>query len=74
MGHVIHIQIQEGQLMPRGAINESTIEWQSIDDFSVRDSNIKSGIDYHKLVWERRALDLDDLASPQDHLLTGNQI
>ncbi|XP_012216022.2 uncharacterized protein orion isoform X2 [Linepithema humile] len=68
---VIHIQIQEGQLLPRGAINTSTIEWQPIDDFSVMDSNVKSGIDYHKLVWERRALDLDDLTSPQDHLLTG---
>lgn len=72
MDQIIHIQIQEGQLLPRGAINASTIEWQSIDDFSVMDSNIKSGVDYHKLVWEKRALDLDDLVSPQDHLLTGN--
>ncbi|KAL6258400.1 hypothetical protein P5V15_010358 [Pogonomyrmex californicus] len=68
---VIYIQIQEGELLPRGAINTSTIEWQSIDAFSVSDTHVKDGIDYHKIVWEKRALDLDDLLSPQDHLLTG---
>ncbi|XP_029173505.1 uncharacterized protein LOC114942330 isoform X2 [Nylanderia fulva] len=71
INQIIHIQIQEGQLLPRGAINSSTTEWQQIDAFSIMDSNVKSGIDYHKLVWEKRALDLDDLQSAQDHLLTG---
>lgn len=70
---VIHIQIQEGELLPRGAINTSTIEWQPVDAFSIMDSRVKNGIDYHTMVWEKRALDLDDLLSSlQDHLLTGN--
>ncbi|EFN73534.1 hypothetical protein EAG_09552 [Camponotus floridanus] len=68
---IIHIQIQEGQLLPRGAINTSTTEWQPVDAFSISDFNVKSDIDYHRLVWEKRALDLDDLQSSQDHLLTG---
>lgn len=59
-------------MLPRGAINTSTTEWQPVDAFSIMDVNVKSGIDYHKLVWEKRALDLDDLQSSQDHLLTGN--
>lgn len=59
-------------MLPRGAINVSIVEWQPVDAFSVMDSNAKSGVDYHKLVWEKRALDLDDLLPPQDHLLTGN--
>ncbi|XP_072747595.1 uncharacterized protein Orion isoform X2 [Anoplolepis gracilipes] len=71
INQIIHIQIQEGQLLSRGAINTSTTEWQPVDAFSIMDVNVKSGIDYHKLVWEKRALDLDDLQSPQDHLLTG---
>lgn len=71
INQIIHIQIQEGQLLPRGAINVSIVEWQPVDAFSVMDSNAKSGVDYHKLVWEKRALDLDDLLPPQDHLLTG---
>lgn len=74
MNQVIHIQIQEGQLLPRGLINASTIEWQPTDGFSVMDSNVRSGVDYHKIVWEKRALDLDDLVSAQDHLLTGIEI
>lgn len=69
---IIHIQIQEGQLLPRGAINTSTVEWQSVDAFSIMDSRIKNGVDYHNMVWEKRALDLDNLLSLQDHLLTGN--
>lgn len=72
INQIIHMQIQEGQLLPRGAINTSTTEWQPVDAFSIMDANIRSGIDYHKLVWEKRALDLDDLQSSQDHLLTGN--
>lgn len=71
INQIIHMQIQEGQLLPRGAINTSTTEWQPVDAFSIMDANIRSGIDYHKLVWEKRALDLDDLQSSQDHLLTG---
>ncbi|KAM0726302.1 hypothetical protein ACS0PU_007486 [Formica fusca] len=71
INQIIHMQIQEGQLLPRGAINTSTTEWQPVDAFSIMDTNIRSGIDYHKLVWEKRALDLDDLQSSQDHLLTG---
>lgn len=72
VNRVIHIQIQEGQLLPRGAINTSTIEWQPINAFSIMDPNVKSGVDYHTIVWEKRALDLDNLLSLQDHLLTGN--
>ncbi|KMQ97671.1 hypothetical protein RF55_1994 [Lasius niger] len=71
INQIIHIQIQEGQLLPHGAINTSTTEWQQVDAFSIMDANVKSGVDYHKLEWEKRALDLDDLHSSQDHLLTG---
>ncbi|XP_011883381.1 PREDICTED: uncharacterized protein LOC105570638 isoform X2 [Vollenhovia emeryi] len=71
INRVIHIQIQEGQLLSRGAINPSTVEWQPVDAFSIMDPHIKSGIDYHTMVWEKRALDLDNLLSLQDHVVTG---
>ncbi|XP_076627386.1 chemokine-like protein orion isoform X2 [Colletes latitarsis] len=71
VNQIIHIQIQEGELMPRGYINETTIAWKPIDAFHILDKNVKSNIDYHTLAWERRALDLDDLVPAQDHLLTG---
>ncbi|KAK2580573.1 hypothetical protein KPH14_007697 [Odynerus spinipes] len=68
---IIHIQIQEGELLPRGSINSTTVTWKPIDTYSVYDHNVKNGIDYHTIVWEKRAIDLDDLIPPQDHLLTG---
>ncbi|XP_018339502.1 PREDICTED: uncharacterized protein LOC108746909 isoform X1 [Trachymyrmex septentrionalis] len=71
INQIIHIQIQEGQLLPRGGINESTIEWQPVDAFSIMDSHIRNGVDYHTIVWEKRAVDLDDLSAVPDHLLTG---
>jgi len=36
------------------------------------DHNVVHGVDYHRMTWEKRALDLDDLSSSADHLLTGN--
>ncbi|XP_018301872.1 uncharacterized protein orion isoform X2 [Mycetomoellerius zeteki] len=71
INQIIYIQIQEGQLLLRGGIDISTIEWQPVDAFSIMDSHIRSGVDYHTIVWEKRALDLDDLLAVPDHLLTG---
>lgn len=70
INRIIHIQIQEGQLLPSGEINTATIQWQPIDAFSIKDPDIKPDVDYHTMTWEKRALDLDDL-SMKDHLLTG---
>ena len=71
INRVIHLQIQEGKLMPRGEIRRATVQWKEVDKFTVMDNNVKNGIDYHTLDWENRALDLDDLLAPESHLLTG---
>ncbi|XP_003394719.1 uncharacterized protein LOC100647415 isoform X2 [Bombus terrestris] len=68
---IIHMQIQEGELMPRGYINKSSIRWKPIEEFSVLDNNVKNGVDYHTLSWEKRGLDLDDLVLDDNFLLTG---
>ncbi|KAI4500300.1 hypothetical protein M0802_004717 [Mischocyttarus mexicanus] len=68
---IIHIQIQEGELLPQGGINSTTVAWKPVDNYTVYDDNVNNGIDYHTIVWEKRAIDLDDLKSPKDHLLTG---
>ncbi|XP_050578420.1 uncharacterized protein LOC126916546 isoform X2 [Bombus affinis] len=68
---IIHMQIQEGELMPRGYINKSSIRWKPIEEFSVLDNNVKNGVDYHTLSWEKRGLDLDDLVLDDNLLLTG---
>lgn len=71
INQIIHIQIQEAELLPRGSINSTTSTWKPLDVYSVYDSDVKNGIDYHTIVWEKRAVDLDDLVPPQNHLLTG---
>ncbi|XP_015431569.1 PREDICTED: uncharacterized protein LOC107187895 isoform X2 [Dufourea novaeangliae] len=69
--NIMHLQIQEGELLPRGNINRTTVAWKPIEAFSRLDSNVKSGVDYHTLAWEKRGVDLDDLVPDQEHLLTG---
>lgn len=71
VNQIIHIQIQQGELMPRGNIDKASVHWKSIEEFNVLDSNIKNGIDYHTLSWEKRGLDLDDLVLDKNYLLTG---
>ena len=68
---IIHIQIQEGVLLSRGIIDANTVSWKKIDNYTIIDPNVKPGVDYHTIMWEKRAMDLDDLDSPADHLLTG---
>lgn len=68
---IVHIQIQEGVLLPRGNINVSTLSWKPIDNYTIFDNNVSNGVDYHTIMWEKRALDLDDLVPPLGHLLTG---
>ena len=68
---IIHIQIKEGKLLPQGTIDPESISWKNIDDYTILDRNVKNGIDYHTIAWEKRAVDLDDLVPPPDHLLTG---
>ncbi|XP_076654032.1 chemokine-like protein orion isoform X2 [Halictus rubicundus] len=71
VNQIMHIQIQEGQLLPRGNINSTTVAWKPIVPFSILDKYVKNGVDYHTLAWEKRGLDLDDLVSDQNHLVTG---
>lgn len=71
VNRIIHIQIQDGELLPRGLINASTVEWKPVSDYQLLDRGIRSGQDYHTMSWDKRAIDLDDLTSPPDHVVTG---
>ncbi|KRG06869.1 uncharacterized protein LOC6585004 isoform X2 [Drosophila mojavensis] len=64
---VFHLQIQEGQLLPRGAINESTLSWKPVDEYKIYDRNVAKGIDYHTLSYESRSIDLDDIMKTDDY-------
>ncbi|XP_030567504.1 uncharacterized protein LOC115767384 isoform X1 [Drosophila novamexicana] len=64
---IFHLQIQEGQLLPRGAINESTLSWKPVDEYKIFDRNVAKGIDYHTLSYESRSIDLDDIMKTDDN-------
>ncbi|XP_043272211.1 uncharacterized protein orion isoform X1 [Venturia canescens] len=68
---IVHLVIQQGQLLKRAGINETTVHWKKIDNFTVLDSNVENGRDYYTLAWEQRAIDLDDLVSMDNEVLTG---
>ena len=71
---VVHIQIQDGEALPKGLVNESTIQWQPITPVSVvkgQEESIEDGLGYATLRYEERALDLDDLIAPKGHAITG---
>uniref|UniRef100_A0A1Y1N5R8 Uncharacterized protein n=1 Tax=Photinus pyralis TaxID=7054 RepID=A0A1Y1N5R8_PHOPY len=68
---IIHLQIQEGKLLPHGGIDSSTIRWVPVEDYKITDRYIYNGQDYHTLTWEQRSIDLDDLIADDQHVMTG---
>lgn len=66
---IIHLQIQEGQLLERGKINATTTRWVPVEDYTIYDKGIRDGRDYHTLAWDRREVDLDDLTAPVGHVV-----
>lgn len=71
---VLHIQIQEGEALPQGLVNETTVQWQPITPITIPSSQpetAEDGLGYATLRYEERALDLDDLIAPKGHVITG---
>lgn len=69
--HIVHLQIQEGKLLPRGEIETSSVNWKPVDNFTITGSNVLKNRDYHTLSWGSRAIDMDDLIGTEEQLLTG---
>ncbi|CAD7090027.1 unnamed protein product [Hermetia illucens] len=69
---VFHLQIQQGELAPRGNINETSLQWKPVEEYKIFDLNVSPGIDYHTLTASSRAVDLDDLmADVPSYIVTG---
>lgn len=66
---VFHLQVSEGTLGPSGAVTPEG--WVPVQAFDPEDVGRTPDVDYHMLSYERRAMDLDELDSPQGHILTG---
>ncbi|XP_039753443.1 uncharacterized protein LOC120628861 [Pararge aegeria] len=67
-GQVFYLQIRQGKLGKRGSItNDELVPLRTFTS----DDDIKYGVDYHMLSYEKRAIDLNKLQSPPGHVLTG---
>ncbi len=66
---VIHLQVKQGKLMAGGAIDNETMSWVSLPQINV--NNWRDRPKFHKLNYESRGLDLDDLVAPEKYLVTG---
>ncbi|KAG7154049.1 hypothetical protein Hamer_G020378 [Homarus americanus] len=68
---VIHLQVRQGQALPQGQVNSSTVEWVDVEPISIISTAYIEGIHYKKLSFENRSIDLDRLVSVGDHVVTG---
>lgn len=72
---IIHLQIQEGKLLPFGYIDIPTVRWVPVDNFKISDNGAIDGRDYHTLKYEDRTIALDELRSLKDEeVLTGKSM
>ncbi|XP_070072687.1 uncharacterized protein [Drosophila takahashii] len=67
---VLHLQIQEGELLPQGIIDAS-VKWKPVDKFEVSDENVKKDVDFHMLSFEKRFIDLDEVKVENQYVVTG---
>ncbi|GJQ88231.1 hypothetical protein Trydic_g19487, partial [Trypoxylus dichotomus] len=55
---IIHLQVQQGELLPHAIINATTLEWVPIQNFKMTDRYIYDKQDYIKLGRRKNAVDL----------------
>ncbi|XP_072395988.1 uncharacterized protein [Diabrotica undecimpunctata] len=69
---MIHIQIQQGLLLPYGYIEQNSVSWKPVSDFSIQSWNANEGEDYHMMKYLKSTMNLDQLDVPnQNYVITG---
>ncbi|XP_065349344.1 uncharacterized protein orion [Cloeon dipterum] len=66
---VVHVQVRQARVGPRGVVEAASAEWLPLEAFDV--AATAPGRDYHKMDYEQRSMDLDDLTAPPGYVLTG---
>ncbi|XP_062700151.1 uncharacterized protein LOC109408928 isoform X2 [Aedes albopictus] len=68
---IIFLMVQQGKLMPRGQIDNTTLEWVEPEEYNILSPNIRSGVDYNNMNYDNRAMDLDDIILQPPYVVTG---
>lgn len=58
---VIHFQIQEGQLLPYGYIDNNTVRWVPVDDYKITEKGVYNNEDYFTMTNGQRSLALEEV-------------
>lgn len=64
------LQIQQGELMAYGRINQSTVEWQKTDELSIYKVGI-SRDDFHELNELQMTIELGEITAKSHQIITG---
>jgi hypothetical protein len=67
---IIHLQVQEGQLLPKGQIDPDTIRWIPPENYSISDAGLTANT-YFEVSLENRSLDLRDVMADEGFVITG---
>uniref|UniRef100_A0ABK9ND08 Uncharacterized protein n=1 Tax=Glossina morsitans morsitans TaxID=37546 RepID=A0ABK9ND08_GLOMM len=60
---VFHLQIQEGELLPRGVINRTSLAWKPVENYTLYEKGVHNNRDYYTLSYGARSIDLDDIVT-----------
>lgn len=72
LDRIFHVQIQEGELLPHGYIDQTTVRWVPVKRYSIFDGGIKNGIDYHTMTYGHRRVYFNTLTGEKsNHIITG---
>ncbi|KAL7303828.1 hypothetical protein TKK_0003952 [Trichogramma kaykai] len=68
---VFHLQVQQAKLLPSVAIDLKTKSWVKVNEYKTSDKGVSEGNDYHKLSWDLRSFELDDVELDRKYVVTG---
>lgn len=74
---IIHLGIIERELLPYGqarpqeATQPAPIKPSQTKSFALNNMGVEEDIDYHKLTYENRSINLDTIIAPAGHVVTG---
>ncbi|XP_076270248.1 uncharacterized protein LOC143202526 [Rhynchophorus ferrugineus] len=63
VNRILHLQIQEGQLLPYGNIKQSTVQWVPVDNYTITDPYMYNYGNYYRMSYENRTMALDQIST-----------
>lgn len=70
---ILHVQIQEGKLLPYGRIDQESVRWKKVDDYKITDDGVKTKKDFFTMTYDERSMALNEIQVNEEfHVLTGN--